>query len=227
MIQAISEADFVIKYFAVTLEKPSLVMSYDTDYVVLLAEVPDVYKSDLKGQEMYYPYELWSNFDIKSVEDLWFLATITGNDYSINKYLIADESHYFAILDLKNEYNVFNRCKKIKQYITDEVIYGDDPFRNLMRSMMEIESVKLSMNIYKNWQYNCSFVDYLSKFYNEDDVLKNVFDRLEEQFKTIYTWTVKGYANKFSDYFEGITGGSYVKIDLDFRDKPTLAFELD
>lgn len=187
-----SEADFVIKYIAYMCNsQPVLVCSKDTDYFVLLAELKNVYKTtitNIKDSGIFYPYELWRTLfsDQITIEQIYALATIAGNDYTIHESLLNfDVKKYKALMNIDNSFSDLKRCKKIKKYI-NFIPTGITSEEQLLSIIKEPQFIK-SLEVYRSWHLNCKI---MHKQLNYDDSIKHIVVLLQRKFKTIYEFDV-------------------------------------
>ena len=203
-IQAISEADFVIKNLANFYnDHPVLVMSEDTDYFLLLSDIENAYKTSIKTkQPIYYPYEFWKetiNYNI-DYEELIYIATLIGNDYVSHKsYLTMDSKNGEKNINrIKGLCNVDNhlyediessRMKKIKSILQDfkpESITTTDDFQNIFNNLDQ--DYRNAIIIYESWMFNS---DYAILTYNENDfdnLLEELLKKYSQQFKFIISF---------------------------------------
>lgn len=122
-VQAQSEADLVIANLAGVFSYSTvLIMSMDTDYLVLVSDIPNVYKTDIKlKQPIFYPYQLWRDVFGENInfDDISFIATLSGNDYTAHASIMS-----FNVKDYKNfidgDYQALSRKHKIKNFQTPD-----------------------------------------------------------------------------------------------------------
>lgn len=147
-VQAISEADFVIKNIVNESDKPSLVLSKDTDYCVLLSDLQQAYYSsnfnlsisdeilfETENEEtvvissLLHPYSLWKELihEDMNYKLVCCLALTLGNDYTLHSSIITLNKTKDNIQLVKGLFNVDNtfeeiimrsRMRKIKGLIT-------------------------------------------------------------------------------------------------------------
>lgn len=187
-----SEADFVIKNIAYMFNsQPVLVCSTDTDYLVLLSDLPNVYKTQLtriKESGIFYPYELWrTQFGEQlTADEIFALATIAGNDYTIHESILSfDVEKYKALLNIDNNFEKLKRCRKIQKYI-NFTPYGLTTEKQLL-SIIQEEQFKKSLEVYKSWRLNCKI---LNKRLNYDEILNDLIKTLKRHFDKIYDFEV-------------------------------------
>lgn len=187
-----SEADFVIKNIAYMCNsQPVLVCSTDTDYFVLLAELKNVYKTTITGIKnsgIFYPYELWRTIFSEQIttEQIYALATIAGNDYTIHKSLLTfDVKKYKALMNINNSFGDLSRCIKIKKYI-NFIPTGITSEKQLLSIVQEPLFVK-SLEVYRSWHINCKI---MHKQLSYDDLIKHIIVSLQKKFKTIYEFDI-------------------------------------
>ena len=187
-----SEADFVIKFIAyMSNSQPVLVCSTDTDYLVLLSDLPNVYKTQLtkiSSSGIFYPYELWKTqfTDKITQEQIYALATIAGNDYTIHESILDfDIEKYKALMNIDNTFHKLNRSKKIKQYITfypNGITKKDE-----LISIIQPEQFKKSYNVYKSWNINCKI---MNKKIDYDKIIDELIKHISKYFKIIYNFEI-------------------------------------
>lgn len=209
-IQAISEADFVIKNLAnVYNDNPVLVMSEDTDYMLLLANVENAYKTSIKvKQPIYYPYEFWKETidEQISYNELIYITTLMGNDYVGHKT--------FLTMDPKNSEKNINKIKglcNIENHLNDDIKSSSmkkiKPILNNFNPN-KFSSINDYENIFKNLdeEYNNAILIYNSWIYNFDYKILNYEENL---FETL----LDGILNKYNQTFESII--TFDKHELD------------
>lgn len=206
-IKAISEADFVIKNLAsVYNEYPVLVMSRDTDYYMLLSELPNVYKTDISvGMSIHYPYEIWEEILGYKIPQnkLSYIVTLIGNDYVGHQSLLSmgDDTNK-NIERIKGMLNIngkfineimYSKMKKIKPLIKFEpkdltsIDELNDIFDNIKDDSLK-QHYKNSIIIYDSWRLNFDFVILKS---NEDEIEELTTKKIEYILKycgEIYNW---------------------------------------
>ena len=231
-----SEADFVIKFIAyMSNSQPVLVCSTDTDYLVLLSDLPNVYKTQLtkiSSSGIFYPYELWrTQFTDKiTQEQIYALATIAGNDYTIHESILDfDIEKYKALMNVNDTFYKLDRSKKIKQYISfyptgitkkDELI-----------SIIQPEQFKKSYNVYKSWNINCKIMD---KKIDYDRIINELVEHISKYFKIIYNFDVYtncpyniSKINLTSEYLKQMFKNSIVEQDIEFYSDQKILIQED
>ena len=225
-IKAISEADFVIKNLASFYnESPVLVMSRDSDYYVLLSDLPNVYKTDISiGKAIHYPYEIWKeilNHDVTS-NDLFYIATLIGNDYVGHEQILSmtdntdkNINRIKGLLNLENKFasEISNsRMKKIKPLIkfkpTSKLIEKDfqSIFRNIQDDKLREQYVD-SIIIYNSWMLNFDFIILSTDEEEIEELTKNKMEYILKYCGTIYDWNTPNIneviKNKLKNTHEG------------------------
>ena len=217
-IQAISEADFVIKNLANFYnDHPVLVMSEDTDYFLLLSDIENAYKTSIKiKQPIYYPYEFWKetiNHNI-GYEELIYIATLIGNDYVSHKsYLTMDpknsEKNINRIKGLCNidnhlyediESTQMKKIKSILQNFKPESITTTNDFQNIFNNLDQ--DYKDAITIYESWMFNS---DYKIITYTENDfdnLLEELLKKYSQQFKFIISFNKYNLNNIINTMFK-------------------------
>lgn len=217
-IQAISEADFVIKNLANFYnDTPVLVMSEDTDYFLLLSDIENVYKTSIKvKQPIYYPYEFWKETISHNIgyEELIYVATLMGNDYVSHKsYLTMDaknsEKNINRIKGLCNidnhlyediESSQMKKIKSILQNFKPKSISTTDDFQKIFDNLDQ--DYKDAITIYQSWMFNS---DYKIISYNENDfrnLLENLLEKYSQQFQSIISFDKHHLNNMITAIFK-------------------------
>lgn len=193
-LRAISEADLVIKNLAATCnDRPVLVASADSDYFVLLADLVNVYKTDIRSNaSIFYPFQLWKDVFHEDIDydTITSLATISGNDYTTHKSIAAFEVQ--KMKDLMNVDQGFSdlmaRSYKIKSFIRFKPT-GYTTLKEVRSIIYNHETTEFgklfidSLNIYKDWDLNF-------KFTRLESGSSGVVDHILKTFKgsELYTW---------------------------------------
>lgn len=247
-IQAISEADFVIKNLANTHNKrPVLVMSEDTDYFLLLSDIKRAYKTSIKvKQPIYYPYKFWKEIigcDI-GYNELIYITTLIGNDYVSHKsYLTMDakngEKNINRIKGLCNIDNHLHddikssRLKKIKmitQNFNPESISTVEDFRRIFDNLDQ--EYKNAIAIYESWMLN---FEYKNLEYNEitfNNLLEELLKKYSQRFKFIISFDKYNLNNIINNTFNNnvVNVMSWVKNLVnksDFDEKHLIKYKLE
>lgn len=192
-IQSISEADMTIKYFASVSRKPCLVMSKDTDYFVLLADIKYVFKSEFNTSDIYYPLNMWKkiNLDPLNISDLkkiYTLSTLSGNDYTNDKFLITPSKETFEkLLQCEIKYSGFRASTKIYKYLKSNDISN---FETLLNCILSDSTFSKSIEVYLSWDINHEFE--IMKKLNDDEIniilQKYINDVILSTFNELYSF---------------------------------------
>ena len=175
-LSGVSETDFVIRSLAFTRadeENEVLVLSVDTDYLVLLSDVEHAYlkKIQLTEKKIMYPYEIWrETLGVElTFEQIVKLAIIFGCDYNEHSGLI--------ILDAKDvNKNINNTNALLKSYDETSAHFGSTRLKKIKDALKKLnknddgelttldllvdDNFKEIYEIYCNWEYNTDFVRY-------------------------------------------------------------------
>lgn len=196
--RAISETDFVIRNLALvhTLgENDSvadaasgrgpnvLIMSADTDYLVLTSDIENVYvrKTQQHETKIIYPYEAWReilNRDL-TYEEVCMLGIIFGCDYNNHSgYILINGNkieqtieNISALFKTPSEaISYFNKTRMrsikaaIKEFNQDDLDSATRGADNQVVSPFLTKLVKVNhkhlLEIYQNWEWNADFIPY-------------------------------------------------------------------
>lgn len=200
IIQSISEADFVIKNIAQLYSNDTvLIMSADTDYYVLVADLENVYKTEIRiGRPVHYPWRFWQDIICEGVsfDIICRVATMCGNDYTAHRYRISAENmaHIRAICNVDDTFSSLckSRLRNIKPMLRCNkpvAITTAEEFDAMVEfdtDSMFIENYYYSVLIYTNWTLNSAF-----KCYSGDPVdghIKRIIGQMLKEFVTIHNW---------------------------------------
>lgn len=181
-IQAISEADLVITDLAGIFNYDKVVVcSRDTDYFILLSDIPNVYKSDIFIGNYYLVSEMWKQLSENiTYEDIIAIATLSGSDYT-NKDTIMSFNIY-NYRKLINHEQVSGR--KIRKYlnnynkISDIIQYLPDKFKRTY----ELYKNKYYNNKYEKYiPYDINIVNYINKFLVNKIENENIFREMSKE----------------------------------------------
>lgn len=207
-LSGVSETDFVIRSLAFTRadeDNEVLVLSVDTDYLVLLSDVEHAYlkKIQLTEKKIMYPYAIWrETLGVElTFEQIVKLAIIFGCDYNEHSGLI--------ILDAKDvNKNINNTTALLKSYDESSAHFGSTRLKKIKDALKKInknnnqelttldllvdDNFKEIYEIYCNWEYNTDFVRYNHRHSTNVGVLtggdqQNYFKELMTNFAKKYT----------------------------------------
>ena len=203
-IRAISEADFVIKNLAnIYNDKPVLVMSEDTDYVLLLSDIENAYKTSIKTkQAIYYPYEFWKTTinDQITYDELIYITTLIGNDYVNHQTILTldgknSEKNINKIKGMCNIDNYletdirYSLMKKIKPLLVDfnpNSLSTVDDFEDIFKKLDE--NYNNAILIYNSWLYNFDFEELIYKENLFETSLEKILNRYKQTFNCVITF---------------------------------------
>lgn len=175
-LSGVSETDFVIRSLAFARADENnevLVLSVDTDYLVLLSDVEHAYlkKIQLNEKKILYPYAIWrETLGVElSFEQIVKLAIIFGCDYNEHSGLI--------LLDTKDvNKNINNTTALLKSYDETLAHFGSTRMKKIKDALKKIKhdnnqlvntldllvdnNFKDIYEIYCNWEYNTDFERY-------------------------------------------------------------------
>ena len=173
--RSLSETDFVIRNLALvhTLNETDkvLIMSADTDYLVLTSDIENVYvkKTQHQDQKIIYPYEAWRqvlNRDL-SYEEVCMLGIIFGCDYNNHSgYILIDKNKMDKTIEAitalfkthKEAKSYFNgtRMRTIKSAIKE---INNSSAESFLTDLVKVNHKHL-IEIYNNWEWNADFIPY-------------------------------------------------------------------
>lgn len=181
-IQAISEADLVITDLAGIFNYDKVVVcSRDTDYFILLSDIPNVYKTDIFIRDYYLVTELWKQIDDNiTYDDIIAIATLSGSDYTNkDKIMGFDIEEYRKLLNHQEVKGI-----KIKQYlnnykkISDIIQYLPEKFKRTY----ELYKNKYYNNKFEIYTpYNINIINYINKYLINKIVNENLFKEMSKE----------------------------------------------
>ena len=181
-IQAISEADLVITDLAGIFNYDKVVVcSRDTDYFILLSDIPNVYKSDIFVRDYYLVSEMWKQLSENiTYEDIIAIATLSGSDYTNKDTIMTFNIDNYR--KLINHEQVSGR--KIKQYlnnykkISDIIQYLPEKFKRTY----ELYKNKYYNNKFEIYTpYNINIINYINKYLINKIVNENLFKEMSKE----------------------------------------------
>lgn len=181
-IQAISEADLVITDLAGIFNYDKVVVcSRDTDYFILLSDIPNVYKSDIFIGNYYLVSEMWKQLSENiTYEDIIAIATLSGSDYTNKDTIMSFNIDNYR--KLINHEQVSGR--KIRKYlnnynkISDIIQYLPDKFKRTY----ELYKNKYYNNKYEKYiPYDINIVNYINKFLVNKIENENIFREMSKE----------------------------------------------
>ncbi len=180
-IQAISEADLVITDLAGIFNYDKVVVcSRDTDYFILLSDIPNVYKSDIFVGNYYLVSEMWKQLSENiTYEDIIAIATLSGSDYTnkdsimtfnIDNYRKLINHEQVSGRKIRNYLNNYNKISDIIQYLPDK-----------FKRTYELYKNKYYNNKYEKYTpYDTNIVSYINKFLVNKIENENIFREMSK-----------------------------------------------
>ena len=181
-IQAISEADLVITDLAGIFNYDKVVVcSRDTDYFILLSDIPNVYKSDIFVGNYYLVSEMWKQLDENiTYEDIIAIATLSGSDYTnkdtimtfnIDNYRKLINHEQVRGIKIRKYLNNYNKISDIIQYLPDK-----------FKRTYELYKNKYYNNKYEKYNpYDTNIVNYINKFLVNKIENENIFREMSKR----------------------------------------------
>ena len=181
-IQAISEADLVITDLAGIFNYDKVVVcSRDTDYFILLSDIPNVYKSDIFVGNYYLVSEMWKQLSENiTYEDIIAIATLSGSDYTnkdsimtfnIDNYRKLINHEQISGRKIRKYLNNYNKISDIIQYLPDK-----------FKRTYELYKNKYYNNKYENYTpYDTNIVNYINKFLVNKIENENIFREMSKE----------------------------------------------
>jgi hypothetical protein len=185
-LSGISETDFVIRSLALARadeDNEVLVLSVDTDYLVLLSDVEHAYLKKIQTNErrVLYPYEIWREAlgEELAFEQIVKLAIVFGCDYNEHSGLITldtkdvnkNKNNVTALLKSYEETTAHfktTRLKKIKDALNKISKPNNDDNNDEQSSMSTLDllvenNFREIYEIYCNWEFNTDFMRYITQ----------------------------------------------------------------
>lgn len=181
-IQAISEADLVITDLAGIFNYDKVVVcSRDTDYFILLSDIPNVYKSDIFVGNYYLVSEMWKQLSENiTYEDIIAIATLSGSDYTnkdtimtfnIDNYRKLINHEQVRGIKIRKYLNNYNKISDIIQYLPDK-----------FKRTYELYKNKYYNNKYEKYiPYDINIVNYINKFLVNKIENENIFREMSKE----------------------------------------------
>lgn len=181
-IQAISEADLVITDLAGIFNYDKVVVcSRDTDYFILLSDIPNVYKSDIFVGNYYLVSEMWKQLSENiTYEDIIAIATLSGSDYTnkdsimtfnIDNYRKLINHEQVRGIKIRKYLNNYNKISDIIQYLPDRFKITYELYKN-----------KYYNNKYEKYTpYDTNIVNYINKFLINKIENENIFREMSKE----------------------------------------------
>ena len=181
-IQAISEADLVITDLAGIFNYDKVVVcSRDTDYFILLSDIPNVYKSDIFVGNYYLVSEMWKQLSENiTYEDIIAIATLSGSDYTnkdsimtfnIDNYRKLINHEQVRGIKIRKYLNNYNKISDIIQYLPDKFKITYELYKN-----------KYYNNKYEKYiPYDTNIVNYINKFLINKIENENIFREMSKE----------------------------------------------
>lgn len=181
-IQAISEADLVITDLAGIFNYDKVVVcSRDTDYFILLSDIPNVYKSDIFVGNYYLVSEMWKQLSENiTYEDIIAIATLSGSDYTNKDTIMSfNIDNYRKLINheqvsgrkIRKYLNNYNKISNIIQYLPDK-----------FKRTYELYKNKYYNNKYEKYTpYDINIVNYINKFLVNKIENENIFREMSKE----------------------------------------------
>lgn len=187
-IQAISEADLVITDLAGIFNYDKVVVcSRDTDYFILLADIQNVYKTDISTKNYYLVSEIWKQIsnDI-DYDDIITIATLSGSDYTNKEKIMEfDVEEYQKLiyhqrvrgLKIKKYLNNYNKISDIIQYLPYKFKRTYELYKNKYYNNQYEKLTPLNVNIIKvinNYLINKIDNENIFKIMSKENAKENI-----------------------------------------------------
>lgn len=181
-IQAISEADLVITDLAGIFNYDKVVVcSRDTDYFILLSDIPNVYKSDIFIGNYYLVSEMWKQLSENiTYEDIIAIATLSGSDYTNKDTIMSFNIDNYRKLINHEQVSGRKIIKYLNNYnkISDIIQYLPDKFKRTY----ELYKNKYYNNKYEKYiPYDINIVNYINKFLVNKIENENIFREMSKE----------------------------------------------
>ena len=181
-IQAISEADLVITDLAGIFNYDKVVVcSRDTDYFILLSDIPNVYKSDIFVGNYYLVSEMWKQLSENiTYEDIIAIATLSGSDYTNKDTIMTFNIDNYRKLINHEEVSGRKIRKYLNDYnkISDIIQYLPDKFKRTY----ELYKNKYYNNKYEKYTpFDTNIVNYINKFLVNKIKNENIFREMSKR----------------------------------------------
>lgn len=242
IVDAIDEADLVIKNIANEFNEETniLVLSMDTDYNILFADMPNVDVASLMRSDVIHnPNKCWKQILGKafSYETVIRLSPILGNDYTVREPIISAKN-YEDLLSLLNVNGKFNSLKQSTRKKIYKVVDGIKPPDGIidLEYLDEIiyewneeyfKKYYLSNIIYGNWMvYNrYNILEQQDEVSIESEInlsLRKILVALEEKYDenetiTLYQWNSTFLFNDWNEFFNTLDKKTFKSYE-DFLD---------
>ena len=242
IIDAIDEADLVIKNIANEFSEETniLVLSMDTDYNILFADMPNVDVASLMRQDIIRnPNKCWKQILGKafSYETVIRISPILGNDYTVREPIISAKNYedILSLLNVNGKFNSLKQSSRKKIYKVVDGIKAPDGIIDL-EYLDEIiyewneeyfKKYYLSNIIYGNWMiYNrYNILEQQNEFSIEKEInlsLRKILVALEENYDenetiTLYQWNSTFLFNNWDEFFNTLDKKTFKSYE-DFLD---------
>lgn len=162
IIETVDEADFVIKNivtFYELLDKTILIISEDTDYIFLLCDSQNVYKTGAKKTTygiIYNISKLWLNLlGTNDYDQLLLIPILAGCDYNLHSTLL-DFSKPENYQQLFSNFNLISKQTKFMKggYLKN---VKQDNLLEIINNCSNKEQLVNIINLYKSWKFNNKF----------------------------------------------------------------------
>jgi hypothetical protein len=191
IIETQDEADFVIRNlvsFYSSFYDSILVVSEDTDYFILLCDIPNAYKTGAKRATqgiVYNPKQLFENLlHTSNYLEVIFISLFAGCDYTVHNMILSMKmpNNYKLLYNNPNELHKHKSLKFIKnKYIP---YYEHEPDTRLELFIDIIQRVQTDlksklvdlMNLYYSWCFINKFDNIHYDIVEEYNKLLNKFD---------------------------------------------------
>ena len=209
-----------------------LILSMDTDYLILFADMPNVDVAQLQHRStIYNPVKCWKNIlgQYYSYELVIRIAPILGNDYTVHEMIISAKNFddVLSLFNVNGQFSSlkFNQRKKVYKVVDgarqqnglidfkylDDLIYGWNSAYFL--------KYFLSVTIYTNWNtYNkYNIVPQQNNIMVEEEtskVFRKILEYINESYKdnetiTLYEWDSTMLFVNWDEFFDTIKANEF------------------
>lgn len=197
-IQAIDEADLVIKNICSKLIGNIVVISRDTDYKILLSDLPNCYTADSNFNDIYNPYEVWKKFfnrDEIYKNNTYYsyivrCSALFGNDYVGHDRNLSTPENDYILTVLFDDAELKEKLSHTRLINIKSLLKTCEQFSNGL--LNKLDAIDLSYRQLRNEKYQkyvsfCIVYENWEKFGKYEDYHEYNFDISTLYPKTVYT----------------------------------------
>lgn len=237
IINAIDEADLVIKNVANDFPPTVqiLVVSMDTDYLVLFSDMPNVNVTTLSNTNVIKnPFICWNAFLTCSYqyEMIVRIAAILGNDYTVHEPLISCKNYndIISLLNIHGGFDSLRNCKRKK--ISKVLSCNENIDKDHILTVEELDDIVFKWNdgYFKKYYLSCIIYENWNKYGRYTEMENQTDESIDKEIRAsisrllptlteenanlvLYEWNAQNLYVNWKEFFESVRSTTIDSLD--------------